>query len=121
MNGKAHSHLFPPLGIPFPPSPSQVIRSFPTTPNDRSVILVQTRRAHYVVSEVVVGGTESKNKNSRVVWSVYMVPERALDPSVIQALGSVQEGYSEWIDTFCSSMESGQRLITRGSHAELDI
>ena len=88
---RPHSHLFPPLGITFPPSPPQIIRSFPTTPNDRSVILVQTRRAHYVVSEVVVGGTESKNKNSRVVWSVYMVPERALDPSVIKALGSVQE------------------------------
>lgn len=37
---KPHSHLFPPLGVPFPPGPSQVIRSFPTTPNDRSVILV---------------------------------------------------------------------------------
>lgn len=53
--------------------------------------------------------------------SMYVVPEKALDPSVINALGSVQEGYSKWIDTFCSSMEIGQRLITRGSHAELDI
>lgn len=52
---------------------------------------------------------------------MYEVQEEALDPSVINALGSVQEGYSEWIDTFCSSMEFGQRLITRKSHAELDI
>ena len=52
---------------------------------------------------------------------MYVIQEEALDPSVIKALGSVQEGYSEWIDTFCSSIELGQRLITRGSHAELDI